>query len=332
MNSPLKKPFQLGRLTLPSNIFYAPLAGCSDYPFRKMSSRYKPGLQFCEMVKMDPLVRHDPKTLQLLEYAEEMRPIGAQLCGSKPHLAAPSAKIIEELGFDAIDLNCGCPVDKVTKDGSGSGLLKHPELIGEIVSNIVAAVNLPVTVKIRAGWDESEIVAPKIVEIVEKAGATAICVHGRTREQAYRGPAIWEWIREAKQAASSLLVFGNGDVFSGQAAVKMFEETGCDGIIVSRGTMGQPWIAEDIYRALEGLPEIERSHKERCQALYDHFDFIISHFPERKAVLDMRRVCCWYVKSAHGARLFRDTINKAQSLEEVRQQLEILLNDSPTNF
>src|SRR3984893_6443256 len=181
----LKRPFQLGALQLPSNIFCAPLAGCSDLPFRMMTTKFQPGLVYCEMVKMDALVRHDPHTYRLLDYETSMHPIGAQLCGSKPQLAGKSAKILEDLGFDVVDLNCGCPVDKVTKDGSGSGLLKNPQLIGEIISQMVASVRIPVTVKIRAGWDAQNINAEEITEIAEQAGAVAICIHGRTRSQGY---------------------------------------------------------------------------------------------------------------------------------------------------
>src|SRR5580700_274615 len=208
----MKSPFQLGTITLPSNIFCAPLAGCSDLPFRRMTSKYHPGLIFCEMVKMDALIRNDPHTYRLLDYEASMHPIGGQLCGSKPHLAGPCAKIIEDLGFDVVDLNCGCPVDKVTKDGSGSGLLKNPELIGDIISNMVSAVSIPVTIKIRAGWDMQSINAEQITAIAEQAGATAICIHGRTRSQAYKGPANWDYIRDCKRQAKRIKIIANGDI------------------------------------------------------------------------------------------------------------------------
>src|SRR3990172_2025748 len=192
----LKRPFFLGKLKLSSNIFCAPLAGCSDLPFRRMTSFYQPGVLFCEMVKMDALIRNEPKTLEMLQFEKEMHPIGGQLFGSKPAIAGPCAKILEDLGFDSIDLNCGCPVDKVTKDGSGSGMLRNPTLIGEVIANMVAAVKIPVTVKIRIGWDLDSIVAPLVTQIAEEAGAAAICIHVRTRAQAYRGPANWDYIRE----------------------------------------------------------------------------------------------------------------------------------------
>jgi tRNA-dihydrouridine synthase B len=205
----LKKPFSFGNLTLPSNIFCAPLAGCSDLPFRRMTARYRPGLIYCEMVKMDALIRHDPNTFRLLDYETGMHPIGGQLCGSKPQIAGQCAKIIEDLGFDVVDLNCGCPVDKVTKDGSGSGMLKNPELIGEVLANMVAAVKIPVTVKIRAGWDHQSIIVEEVTRIAEQAGAKAICIHGRTRSQAYQGLANWDYIARSKRVAKTILVIGN---------------------------------------------------------------------------------------------------------------------------
>ncbi len=301
------------------NIIYAPLAGCSDYPFRKMSARYHPGLMYCEMVKMEALLRKIPGTYTMLEYAEEMRPIGGQICGSDPKLAAPSAKIIEDLGFDVVDLNCGCPVDKITKDGSGSGMLKDPDKVGEMIANMVAAVKIPVTVKVRAGWDEQNINAATITKIAEKAGAKAIFVHGRTRQQAYKGPANWAHIKACVEAADTIKVVGNGDVFSAEAALRMFEETGCDAVLVSRGTMGQPWIAEDIRRALNGEPPLERGFEECRKALLDHFTLSTQFKSERGALIDMRKVCCWYLKDAPGVRDLRKKASHATTLDEVYQ-------------
>ena len=300
-------------------IVYAPLAGCSDYPFRKMSARYNPHLMFCEMVKMEALLRKIPGTYQMLEYSDEMRPIGGQICGSDPKLAGPCAKIIEDLGFDVVDLNCGCPVDKITKDGSGSGMLKTPDRIGEAIANMVAAVKIPVTLKVRAGWDDNSINAAEITQIAEKAGAKAIFVHGRTRQQAYKGPANWDHIRACKQAATTIQVIGNGDVFSAEAALKMFEHTGCDGVLVSRGTMGAPWIVEDIRRAINGEPPRERSLDENKQALIDHFAYSTQYKSEKGALIDMRKVCCWYLKSGKNAREFRGQASHASSLKEVEQ-------------
>lgn len=317
----LKRPFKLGKLLLPSNIFCAPLAGCSDLPFRRMTVKYRPGLVYCEMVKMDALIRHDPNTYRLLDYEASMHPIGGQLCGSKPEIAGACAKIIEDLGFDVVDLNCGCPVDKVTKDGSGSGLLKDPQLIGEIISNMVAAVKIPVTVKIRAGWDSSQIVAAEVTRIAEQAGASAICIHGRTRAQGYKGPANWDFIRECKNAAQEILVIGNGDVVDPESAKKMFEYTGCDALLLARGTMGKPWLIEDIYRYFSGEEIIIRNGLDYRDILLEHLDHIISYQNEKRALLDLRRIGCWFLRGGKNMRHLRESLNRSKSALEVREMI-----------
>jgi tRNA-dihydrouridine synthase B len=315
------KELFFGKLKLKSNIFYSPLVGCSDYPFRKMSAKYQPALMFCEMIHIEPLTRGIKETLRTLAYSEEMRPIGAQICGSNPKLIGQAAKIIEDLGFDVVDFNCGCPVDHVTKDGSGSGMLKSPEKIGEMISEMRAAVKIPVTLKIRAGWDEESIVAPMVTEIAAKAGADAIFVHGRTREQAYRGPANWDHITNCMKVSGNMKVIGNGDIFAPEDALRMCALTGCDGILVSRGTMGRPWIAEDIKRVQMGLAPIERSFEEIKQALLTHLEYTKEFRSEREAVLDMRRIACWYFKNRPNVRHFRGAASQITSLEDARKMI-----------
>ncbi|MBI5274031.1 MAG: tRNA dihydrouridine synthase DusB [Chlamydiales bacterium] len=316
------RPIKLGSLSLSKNIFYAPLAGCSDLPFRKMSASYHPGLMYCEMVKMDALIRHEPTTYRLLHFTEDMHPIGAQLCGSKPSIAGECAKIVEDLGFDVVDLNCGCPVDKITKDNSGSGLLKYPELIGEILSNMIRAVKIPVTVKIRIGWDEHHIVAPLITKIAEEVGAKAICIHGRTREQGYKGDANWDYIKECKEIAKDIIVIGNGDVFTAEAAIAMFEYTNCDAVLVSRGTLGQPWIVEDIIRKTTKSPLLEKDGLFYKKTLLSHLSHIESYQNGKKAITDLRRVGCWYVKNEPKAKTFREHLNQIKSIEEGKSLIE----------
>jgi len=315
----LKRPFKLGKLLLPSNIFCAPLAGCSDVPFRRMTVKYSPGIVYCEMVKMDALIRNDPNTFRLLDYDPSMHPIGAQLCGSKLELAGPCAKIVEDLGFDVVDLNCGCPVDKVTKDGSGSGLLRTLDLIGEILSAMVAAVKIPVTVKIRAGWDSSHIVGPEITRIAEEAGASAICIHGRTRAQGYKGPANWDFIRDCKLASRHIPVIGNGDITDPQSAEAMFKHTGCDALLLARGTMGKPWLIEDIYRHFEGKEPLIRSGLDHRDVLLEHLDHIVAYQNERRASLDLRRIGCWFLRGAKGMRQLRESINRLTLASEIRE-------------
>lgn len=273
------------------------------------------------MVKMDAMIRKNPQTFRLLDYEPSMHPIGGQICGSKPEIAGECAKMIEDLGFDVVDFNCGCPVDKVTKDGSGSGMLKTPKLIGEIISKMVAAVKIPVTVKIRIGWDFDCIVAPEVTRIAEEAGAVAICIHGRTREQGYTGPANWDYIRDCKSVAKNIKVIGNGDIFDPMSAEKIFAHTGCDAILLSRGTMGSPWLVEDIYRHFSGLVPLVRTHLDLRDTFMEHFEHIVSYQDERKAVLDLRRVGCWYLRSTKGACALRNALNQAQSIPEVRTLL-----------
>ena len=320
----MTKKFSLGNLELNDIIFYAPLAGVSDYPFRKVSAHYSPSLMFCEMVKIEPVVRGIEETLSMLKYSEDMRPIGAQICGSDPKIAFEAAKIIEEMGFDLIDLNCGCPVDKITKKGCGSGMLKTPELIGEVISAMVSAVKIPVTVKIRAGWDEKTINAPLVTRIAEDAGAVAICVHGRTREQGYRGPAKWDYITESKKAAKNIKVIGNGDLFAPEDPKRMMEQTGCDAVLISRGTMGQPWIAEDIRAHFRGEALPERGEKDRMEALKRHFEYSSIYKEERAALIDMRRALCWYIKEVEKATHFRKRAVSCTNLQEVALLIEEL--------
>jgi nifR3 family TIM-barrel protein len=282
------------------------------------------------MVKMDALIRKNAQTYRYLDYEEGMHPIGAQICGSKPEIAGECAKIIEDLGFDVVDLNCGCPVDKVTKDGSGSGMLKNPEIIGEVISEMVAAVKIPVTVKIRAGWDSNSIVGPEVTQIAEQAGAVAICVHGRTRAQAYHGPAKWSYIADCKRAAKKILVIGNGDIFDATSADKIFKETGCDAVLLSRGTMGAPWLIEDIYNHFEGKEAILRDATHLRAALEEHLDHIISYQEEKKALLDLRRVGCWYLRNSKGVAKLREAINRATSITTIRTMIkEYIWEDHP---
>ncbi len=307
---------------LPNNIFYSPLAGCSDYAYRDVIlGPHRPGLFFCEMVKMDALIRHDENTYHLLDYHRKMHPIGAQLCGSNPKIAGAAAKIIEDLGFDVIDLNCGCPVDKVTKDGSGSGLLKSPKLIGEILSNMIAAVNIPVTVKIRMGWDASAIIAPEITQIAESAGAKAIAIHGRTRQQGYKGPADWQPIKESVDIAKNIQVIGNGDVFCGQGAEKLFATTGCHAALVSRGTLGRPWICEEIVHYLQTGQTLKISPEKVKQKLIEHIQSICSYYSPHKALLHIRKVGCWYLREMQGSKSLRLAINHAASVQEVFEMI-----------
>lgn len=319
-----KSSFFLGSLELKSNIFCAPLASCSDYPFRKMLMEHRPGLFFCEMVKMEALLRAEPSTLSLLDYDTGMHPIGAQIVGSKPRLAAKAARIVESLGFDVLDLNCGCPVDKVTKDGSGSKMLRDPQRIGDVLSEMVAQVKIPVTVKIRTGWDEESINAVEVTKIAEQAGASAVTIHGRTRTQAYKGQANWDIISQCKKAAKKIKVIGNGDIFSPDAAASIFNQTDCDAILLARGTLGQPWLVQDIERVFQGKEPVLRSDLDILEYLKRHFEHSLKYYSEKKAVIDMRKLACWYFKKGKKHLSFRKAIVRVESKMEAYRLLQDL--------
>lgn len=303
MLSMLQEPFQYGNLTLRNNLFVSPLAGCSNLPFRIMMQKFGgPGLHYCEMVKMDALVRLDPDTLRILDNRRPealsggIQPaLGAQLVGSRVDLAADCVEILQDMGFDAIDLNCGCPVDKVTKDGGGSGLLKTPHRIGEILSEMVRVARVPISVKIRAGWHEGELIAPLICQIAQEVGATAIAIHGRTRMQGYRGPADWSSIAACRPLCTNIQLIANGDICDGPSAINAFQTIQPDALLLSRATMGAPWIIEQTRAFLNKTP----FHL----YLQDVVSTMILHYREAQktmnyisAAIEMRKIVSWYLK------------------------------------
>lgn len=275
------------------------------------------------MVKMEAIIRYDVNTFHMLDYSSDMHPIGAQLCGSKPELAGDAARILEDLGFDVIDLNCGCPVDKVTKDGSGSGLLKNLNLIGEILSTIVANVKIPVTVKIRVGWDYNSIVVKEITRIAEEAGAKAIFIHGRTREQGYKGPADWKYIKQAKEVANSIKVIGNGDAFCGASSYNLFKETNCDGILIARGTLGAPWIIKEIQAYMQAT-NYSLSEQEIKETLLQHLQYIKHYMSPERSLTEVRKIAVWYLKKDPKK---KELYRKLQQSKSIIDSIEIIQND-----
>ena len=313
-----KNSLVLGKYPLSSNVIIAPMAGFTDYVFRQLLALYKPGLIFCEMVKIEALVRKDPHTLHFLKYSENMRPIGAQICGSNPKVAAEAARIIQDLGFDVIDINCGCPAPKIVKDRSGSGMLLQLEVLQKLVTEVVNAVTIPVTLKIRSGWDANSIVAEEIVKIAEDAKISALTIHGRTRQQRYQGNADWEIIRRCKAKAKTIKIIGNGDIWTAEDAAKMFDQTECDGIMIARGSLGTPWLIEDLRERYQQQPITLPEMRDPLWILKKHYALILQHVTEEKnAIFHMRRVGCWYLKSFIGARKVRMEINQARSVDSI---------------
>ncbi len=316
-------PLQLKSFLLPTRVIQSPMANCSDLPFRLLARRYGMRLAFLEMVSCEGLLRGNRDTQELMATVPEDRPLGAQLVGCDPDRMGEAAAKIESLGYDWLDVNLGCPVPKITGHGGGSALLREPNVAERIFAKVVNAVRrIPVTVKMRLGYaDASGAEAVRIARIAEACGVDAISVHGRTREQGYSGTANYEAIGRVK-AAVRIPVFGNGDVVDGASALQLRAISGCDGIMVARGALGNPWIYRQVEAAIAGAPSSPPpTFAQRQQALMEHFALQQQHCP-RTALVDMRRIAPWYFKEVPGVADFRYRINRAQSLDEVRTLLE----------
>lgn len=302
---------KIGDVELENNVFLAPMAGITDKAFRKIVKEYGAGLTYTEMVSVKALYYQDKKTEKLINTKEEKRPIAIQIFGSEPKIMAEAVRKLEREA-DIIDINAGCPAPKVVKNGDGSKLLLNIELLGEIVEQVKKATTKPVTVKIRTGWDEEHIVAVQAAKIIEQAGASAITVHGRTREQFYSGKADWNIIKEVKQSVK-IPVIGNGDIENLEDAKKMFETTGVDAIMIGRGSLGNPWIFRNI------LQEEEQpvSGKEKWETIQKHIELAIEDKGEKNAIKEMRKHLAWYLKNLKNAAKIRDKMNQLETKKEV---------------
>ena len=315
---------KIGNVTLENNLVLAPMAGVTDLPFRLLCREQGAGLLCMEMISAKGILYNNKNTESLLQIHPDEMPVSLQLFGSDPKIVSEMAKRIEERPFSILDINMGCPVPKIVRNGEGSALMKNPKLVYELVSATVKAIQKPVTVKIRKGFDDEHVNAVEIAKIIEEAGASAVAVHGRTREQYYSGKADWDIIRQVKEAVH-IPVIGNGDVTSGEKAVAMQEQTGCDGVMIARGAQGNPWIFSELiaYEKTGEMPKRPDVDEIR-QMMLRHARLQLQYKGDYTGIREMRKHVAWYTKGLHNAARLRDDINSVESYEELEKILTVL--------
>jgi nifR3 family TIM-barrel protein len=314
--------FCIGNVELAGNIFLGPMAGVTDLPFRLLCKEKGADLVYTEMVSAKGVQYKNKNTESLIYVAEEERPVALQLFGADPDIISDTAKKLEHRNFDILDINMGCPVPKVVNNGEGSALMKNPQLIGEIVRKVSKGYSKPVTVKIRKGFHEDCINAVEVAKIAEDNGAAAIAVHARTREQFYSGKADWEVIRAVKEAVS-VPVIGSGDVFTPEDAKRMVIETNCDGIMLARGTRGNPWIFEQIKAYLDrGVLLLKPSFAEVRDMIIRHAILSVEYKGEYTGIREMRKHVAWYTTGYPGSAKLRNRVNEIENMEDLHQLLK----------
>lgn len=316
------KPLKIGNVVLENNIVLAPMAGITDLPFRYLAKKFNPGLVYTEMVSAKALFYGDEKTKKLLNMRNERRPIAVQIFGSDVEAMVYATKYLQDKA-DIIDINMGCPAPKVVKNGDGSKLLLNLDLVGEIVTAVARASDIPVTVKIRKGWNDDNIVAKEAAKIIEKAGASAITIHGRTREEFYSGNADWDIIKKVKESIN-IPCIGNGDIKSPEDALKMFKATNVDGIMIGRASLGNPWIFKNIIDYLEtGTYDYSfPNNSQKLKLIIEHINLEVEEKGEDIGVKEMRKHLSWYIKNLKDASRIREKINTLKTKQEVIDCLE----------
>ncbi|MDF2521916.1 MAG: tRNA dihydrouridine synthase DusB [Clostridia bacterium] len=313
---------RIGKVETQNNVFLAPMAGVTDMAYRAICRQYGCGLTYSEMVSAKGMYYKSENTKELLALAPEEKPAVIQIFGSDADIMAEIAKEVENAGADIIDINMGCPTPKIVKNGDGSALMQKPELVAQIVRRVSDAVAVPVTVKIRKGWDADSVNAVEIASIAEQSGAKAVTVHGRTREQFYSGKADWDIIAQVKKAVA-IPVIGNGDILTPQDAKAMLEQTGCDAVMIGRGAQGNPWIFKRTVEYLtRGRLLPEPTYDEKAEMALHHLHRTIGLKGEATGVKEMRKHLAWYLKSMPGSANIKSEVFKLDKASEVEQLLD----------
>ena len=310
---------KIGNIELENNILLAPMAGVTDKAFRIITKPFGASLMYTEMVSGKGLFYKSKKTAELLAADEREFPVAAQIFGHEPDIMAEIAAQTLECGAVMIDINMGCPAPKIVNNGDGSALMKNPELAGKVIASVCRAVDVPVTVKFRAGWDSGSINAAEFARIAEQNGAAAVTVHGRTREMFYSGKADLDIIAKVKQAVS-IPVIGNGDITDGKSAKRMLDYTGCDAIMIGRAAQGNPWIFKEISEYIATGKEISPPDlEERRRVALMHLDLLLEYKGKHRGVLEARKHMAWYFKGVSGGAVLRETVNKATTPQEIKE-------------
>jgi tRNA-dihydrouridine synthase B len=319
---------QIGSIKLKNRVVAAPMAGITDQAFRLILKAYGCGMVYTEMISGKALCYGQGKTLAMCAVAEEEPPVAVQLFGSEPDTMARAARMVVEQGAALVDINMGCPTLKIVKNGEGAALMKDPELAAQIVAAVVAVVAVPVTVKLRAGWDRDNINCCQVARLVQEAGAAAVTIHARTREQFYSGQADWELIRQVKELLT-IPVIGNGDIWSAADAGRMFANTGCDAVMIARGSLGNPFIFREVLHYLQhGDAGPPPTIQERLDTVRAHLDLVCRLKGEARGIPEMRKHLAWYIKGLPYAAAARVRINQVATRQEIEQILEDIAHKS----
>lgn len=314
---------QIGNVKIKKTAALAPMAGVADYAFRAVAKEFGAAYVVGEMASCKGLVYSDRKTAELLTVTDFERPMAVQLFGCEPEFVAPAIKIAEKYNPDIIDINSGCPVPKVAGNGAGSALMKNPKLFGEMITAAVKSTDIPVTVKIRKGWDDSSINAVEIAKIAEECGASAVAVHGRTKAQMYSGNADWDIIAAVKQAVK-IPVIGNGDVDTAEKCAEMYKYTGCDLVMVGRGACGKPWLFREIEQYLNGEEITETTFEERMAVMKHQIELLVKNKGEYIGMKEARMQTGWYLKGMPNAAKYRAQCGSLSTMDDLNNLIETI--------